>query len=189
MKTTKLLLAALIAITTSCAPNAKKINDKNIKGKTAAAMPNDGQDSQESTSDHQAYINFSALATDNSKHELSEYIQTGKYTIIDFWASWCGPCRAAIPHMRNIYNNYNDRLNIIAVSLDQEEDAWRDAVAQEKMEWTQLWAADNMDDISNKYQIQAIPFIILINDEGKIISASHSPQDIDNILEQSLKLN
>ena len=68
------------------------------------------------------------LIPEGVEHRLSEFTVGDKYVMVDFWASWCGPCRAAIPHVRELYNKYSDRVNFIAVSLDKEEDAWRKAM-------------------------------------------------------------
>lgn len=190
--TTKMLLAAVIAACTSCTQGNKSQggNTGNDAQETADTTHGGRHANKQSDNGSLKYPDFTALATDNSEHRLSEYIKPGKYAMIDFWASWCGPCRAAIPHVRSIYKKYGGRLNIIAVSLDRKESAWREAMEQEQMEWPQLWAADEMaEDISRAYRIKGIPYMLLINGTGEIVFAGHDPQQIDALLEEIFKDN
>lgn len=134
------------------------------------------------------YIDFTAYSRDKSEHKVSEYIKPGQYAMIDFWASWCGPCRAAIPHVREINNAYAGKINVISVSLDSKESAWTQALDDENMEWTQLWAPQDMaETVSAAYGITGIPHIVLINDKGGVIYMGHNPQEVSMILESLLK--
>ncbi len=97
----------------------------------------------------------------------------GKYTIIDFWASWCKPCRMENPNVVAVYNKYHDKgLNIISVSLDKAEmkDKWIQAIADDKMDWyhvsnLQFW----QDPIAGQYGVRAIPATFLLDENGIII--------------------
>ncbi len=97
----------------------------------------------------------------------------GKYTIIDFWASWCKPCRMENPNVVNVYNKYHDKgLNIISVSLDKAEqkDKWIQAIKDDKMDWyhvsnLQFW----QDPIAQKYNVRSIPATFLVDENGVII--------------------
>ena len=107
--------------------------------------------------------------------------------MIDFWASWCGPCRAAIPHVRELYKKYGDKVEFIAVSLDSSEAPWRKAMDHEKMEWTQLWAdKSHSEGVVKPYQISGIPFIMLLDPQGRIVHAGHNPDAVTAILEKTL---
>ena len=98
----------------------------------------------------------------------------GKYTIVDFWASWCGPCRRENPNVVNVYNEYHDKgLNIISVSLDKpgQEARWKRAITQDKMDWyhvsnLQFW----QDPIPRSYGVRAIPATFLLDENGVIIA-------------------
>ncbi|MCM1297333.1 MAG: AhpC/TSA family protein, partial [Muribaculaceae bacterium] len=70
------------------------------------------------------FIDFEVDELQGKKSRLNDFVGKGKYTLIDFWASWCGPCRAAIPHLRELNNKYENRLDIISVSTDSEEADW-----------------------------------------------------------------
>lgn len=92
----------------------------------------------------------------------------GKYTLIDFWASWCGPCRKEIPNLKKVYADYRDKgLQLIGVSLDNSDAAWRKAVEEEQLDYLQL---NDPKNITGKlYNYSGIPFIILISPEGIIL--------------------
>lgn len=97
----------------------------------------------------------------------------GKYTIIDFWASWCRPCRVENPNVVNVYNQYHSKgLNIISVSLDKadQKDKWIQAIKDDKMDWyhishLEFWS----DPIAAQYNVRAIPATFLLDENGMII--------------------
>jgi len=97
----------------------------------------------------------------------------GKYTIIDFWASWCRPCRMENPNVVAVYNKYHDKgLNIISVSLDRpgQKERWIKAIADDNMDWyhvsnLKFW----QDPIAKQYNIRSIPTTFLLDENGKII--------------------
>ena len=91
----------------------------------------------------------------------------GNYLLIDFWASWCQPCRASFPFVANLYKEFKDKgLAILGVSLDRDEKAWRKAVAAENCPWTQVW--DQKGEVAHSYAIKAIPMFLLIDPEGRV---------------------
>jgi peroxiredoxin len=114
---------------------------------------------------------FSAPSPDGKIISLKETL--GKYTIIDFWASWCRPCRAENPNVVRVYNKYHDKgLNIISVSLDKagQAERWKQAIKDDKMDWyhvsnLQFW----QDPIAKQYGVRSIPATFLLDEEGKII--------------------
>lgn len=114
---------------------------------------------------------FSAPGPDGKNIALSETL--GKYTIIDFWASWCKPCRVENPNVVKVYKKYHDKgLNIISVSLDKAEqkDKWLQAIKDDDMDWfhvsnLQFWN----DPIAQKYSVRSIPATFLLDENGVII--------------------
>ena len=95
----------------------------------------------------------------------------GKITIIDFWASWCGPCRQENPNVVALYNEYHSKgLNIIGVSLDTNAAKWKEAIAKDKLAWTQISNLKGWEDpIAKQYQIEGIPATLLLDEKGMII--------------------
>ena len=85
------------------------------------------------------FIDRELSAPDGSKKKISDFVKPGCTTLIEFWASWCNPCRVEIPHMRNTYNKYHPKgLNIVSISIDSDPKNWHQAMEEEKMPWGQL---------------------------------------------------
>ncbi|WP_432411036.1 redoxin domain-containing protein [Rasiella sp. SM2506] len=114
---------------------------------------------------------FSAKTPEGTDLALSDAL--GKYTIIDFWASWCKPCRIENPNVVKVYEKYHDKgLNIISVSLDRQgqEDRWKQAITDDNMDW---YHVSNLmfwqDPIAKQYSVRSIPATFLLDENGTII--------------------
>ncbi|MBW1299098.1 redoxin domain-containing protein [Aquimarina litoralis] len=113
---------------------------------------------------------FSAPNPEGKMLSLKESM--GKITIIDFWASWCKPCRAENPNVVRVYNKYHDKgLNIIGVSLDRKKDHWTTAIDQDNLEWNHVshlkfW----QDPIAKAYGVRSIPATFIIDEKGNVIA-------------------
>lgn len=96
----------------------------------------------------------------------------GKVTVIDFWASWCQPCRKENPKMVALYKEFHSQgLNVIGVSLDKDADAWKKAIADDKLEWNQVSNLKHWEDpIAATYGIESIPATIVLDASGKIVA-------------------
>lgn len=109
---------------------------------------------------------FSLNTRDGKIISLSDY--KGKYLLIDFWASWCGPCRKMIPEVKKIYKAFHSKgLEVLNVSLDAKEKDWLKAIDKEQMPWAQVRDTKNVSKIFN---ITGIPDMFLIDKEGKILA-------------------
>lgn len=112
----------------------------------------------------------------------------GKILVIDFWASWCGPCRQEIPHMKEIYEIYKNKgVEFLAVSVDKGTKEWEQAMSQEGMTWPQVIAPNSGKEIMQMYQFSGIPFIILLDKEGRIVAKHLRGKDIEKEIEKLLK--
>ncbi|WP_298354085.1 TlpA disulfide reductase family protein [uncultured Dokdonia sp.] len=115
---------------------------------------------------------FSAKTPEGKELSLSDAL--GKYTIIDFWASWCRPCRMENPNVVNVYNQYHDKgLNIISVSLDRpgQDARWKKAIKDDKMDWYHVSNLNYWQDpIPRSYGVRAIPATFLLDENGVIIA-------------------
>lgn len=130
---------------------------------------------------------FTLLKRDSSKFTLSS--MRGKYVMIDFWASWCHPCRQAIPHWKSVYTKYHDKgFDILSVSDDSQWKLWKAAMDVEKMPWNQVcdeFPVKNMPaKVGSLYMTHYIPFYVLLDKEGKILVYSGDEAKIDKKLEE-----
>lgn len=110
----------------------------------------------------------------------------GKYVLIDFWASWCGPCRAENPNVLKAYNNYKDKnFTVVGISLDDKGDNWKKAVKDDGMPWTQLSDLKGWkNEVSTYYGIMGIPSTLLIDPQGKIIAKNLRGEILNKKLEE-----
>jgi thiol-disulfide isomerase/thioredoxin len=93
----------------------------------------------------------------------------GKYVLIDFWASWCGPCRQAIPKVKALYEKYKDKdFDVVSISIDDNKKAWAKAMEEEGMQWRQLLSPDKNATMKN-FLFSGVPTIYLIDKQGKIV--------------------
>ena len=94
----------------------------------------------------------------------------GKYLLIDFWASWCGPCRQAIPKVKELYNEFKPSgFEVVSVSIDDSKAAWEKAMKEENMPWEQL-LSNNKEETMKTFQFGGIPTLYLIDPDGNIIN-------------------
>jgi thiol-disulfide isomerase/thioredoxin len=92
----------------------------------------------------------------------------GKYVLIDFWASWCGPCKASFPYVKELYQQYrSDKFEILGISIDQHKTAWLNELEKQQLPWPQLLDTKNVS--VNSFAVTAVPTAYLISPEGKII--------------------
>ena len=136
------------------------------------------------------FIDFEAEAPDGTKHHLSEYAGHGQYVLIDFWASWCGPCVASFPFMKQVYADYKDHgLQIVGVSCDKDRNAWLKALDKHQLPWTALLSPAGKGDALGLYGVSGIPNVILIAPDGKIIATDIEGKELKAKLEEIYTTN
>ena len=130
--------------------------------------------------------NFTAPNLDGNPQGL--YATLGKYTLVDFWASWCGPCRVESPKLVEAYNLYKDKgLAILSVSLDKNDKSWRKAIENDNLNWNHVSNLKRWEDpIAALYGVTSIPQLFLLDENGQVIARDHYIGDILPILESNL---
>lgn len=129
------------------------------------------------------YIDCEFYNLDGELVRLSSVIPKGRYVMLEFWASWCGPCRGEIPHLKHVRKAYPD-FDIISISLDEKHDVWKQVLKEEKMDWTQL--RDNgfqQGHAFNDYRVTGIPCCIILDPEGRFCKVNMRGAYLDAFLQ------
>ncbi|MBO9730640.1 MAG: AhpC/TSA family protein [Chitinophaga sp.] len=118
---------------------------------------------------------------------LSDY--KGKYVLIDFWASWCAPCRAQNPYLKAAYEKFKDKnFTILSVSADEKKDKWLQAMEEDKQPWTQVCDLKaSMSPVALDYHVIAIPVNYLVGPDGKIVGMGYMNERLEQKLAELLK--
>lgn len=129
---------------------------------------------------------FAIQSIDNKTIKLSDY--KGKYVLLDFWASWCAPCREENPNVVKAFNKYKDKnFTILGISLDKDKTAWAQAIKQDGLTWAHASELNDFEGATVKlYQVESIPSSFLIDPNGKIISRNLRGDELDQFLSKTL---
>ena len=132
---------------------------------------------------------FTLNDTEGNPVKFSEVYPKNKVTMIDFWASWCGPCRNFNPTLTKIYAKYNKKgFGILGVSFDKDKDKWLEAIKADKLVWQHVSDLKFWDCEAGKlYNIMSIPQSYFVDSEGKILLASPTHDQIESFLAEYLK--
>lgn len=129
---------------------------------------------------------FKAITPEGDELALEEAL--GKYTLVDFWAAWCMPCRKENPNIVKVYNKYHEKgFNVLGVSLDKSKEAWLEAIKKDGLPWNQI---SNLrfwnDPIAKKYNIRAIPANFLLDQDGVIVDKDLRGPNLEKKIEELL---
>jgi peroxiredoxin len=137
----------------------------------------------------QAVPNFTLPNEKDSLITLSEFCKGKKLVLIDFWASWCKPCRRENPNVVAAYSKYKSKgLDIISVSLDETKNNWVEAIKTDKLTWTNVSDLKYWDsEVAKLYQVQSIPTNFLVDSTGKLIAQDLRGIELQARLDELLK--
>ena len=137
----------------------------------------------------QRFLDLEEADTEGNMHKLSEYVGQGKWVLVDFWASWCGPCKAEMPNVVAAYNQYHDKgFEIVGLSFDQEKDPWVKAIAEWQMPWTHLSDLKYWKTVAAEvYSVNSIPDNLLIDPEGIVVARGLRGEALAKKLAESIK--
>lgn len=113
---------------------------------------------------------------------LSSVLPKDDYAMVEFWASWCGPCRAEIPHLKQLREKF-PHFNIVSISIDEDSEAWKKALKEEKMNWLQLNDNEGIGGVvSTKYRIDGVPACFIVDKDMRIVQADARGMRLDKFV-------
>ena len=150
-----LLCSCTSAVFVSCSSKSKN--------QATSAIPQD---------DGLQYIDFEMETPDGKLVKVSDFVSKNKYTLIDFWASWCGPCHGEMPTIVKAYDEFHSKgLEIVGVSLDIDKTDWVKAISEMNMLWPQMSDLKGWESAGAQlYGVRSIPANVLVNQQGKIVA-------------------
>jgi peroxiredoxin len=167
-------------------PYFVKFTGNALKGPYAAALDKAINDAKLGAVGSMA-IDFTQKDVNGKPVSLSSF--KGKYVLLDFWASWCGPCRQENPNVVRVYNRYKAKnFTVLGISLDQEKSRWLEAIKADGLAWTQLSDLKYWNNsVAQMYKIQSIPANMLIDPTGRIVGKNLRGAELEEMLKSIFK--
>lgn len=139
----------------------------------------------ELTAEGQPFVDFTLKAEDGSEQKLSDYVGRGEYVLVDFWASWCGPCRREMPTVKEIFTKYKDQgLKVLGVAVNDEVKDAKAAIEEMGIEWPVIFDIQGLTlDI---YGISGIPHLILFAPDGTIVSRGARGDGLKAVVDEAM---
>lgn len=173
-----ILAAALAAGLAAC--TQKPAGGTAPPATATTAAPGDSAAAADTAADGEQYTDFEMPNMAGTPVRLSSYVSRNRYTLIDFWASWCGPCRREMPTVVKAYNTFHGKgLEVVGVSLDQDRQAWQQAVGDLGMAWPQLSDLRGWECAAAQlYKVHSIPSSLLVDQQGRIVARDLRGDDL-----------
>lgn len=141
----------------------------------------------EATSEGKPFVSFDVTLEDGTVTRLSEYVGRGKYTIVDFWASWCPWCIAEVPYLKAVYRKYvGPQFNMVGVDVADSMDKAKAAIAEHGIDWPQVYSKDRVN--GTYYGSRGIPLIILFGPDGTILRRDLRCEEIEEAVATYISL-
>ena len=139
----------------------------------------------ELTAEGQPFADFTFTAEDGTEQKLSDYVGHGEYVLVDFWASWCGPCRREMPTIKEIYTKYKDQgLTVLGVAVNDEVADTQKAIEDMGIEWPVI--SDVQGATLDIYGISGIPYLVLFVPDGTIVSRGARGEGLKAIVDEAM---
>ena len=137
----------------------------------------------------QKFLDLEEADPDGNMHKLSEYVGQGKWVLVDFWASWCGLCKAEMPNVVNAYKKFHDKgFEVVGLSFDREKDPWVKAITEWEMPWIHLSDLKYWKTVaSDVYNVNSIPDNLLIDPDGTVVARCLRGEDLEAKLAEIFK--
>ena len=183
-----LALATVLAFAScNCKKNgecAKAQAEQQVADTTNATTQDETQ-----ANDGSKFIDFTVPALDGKQVKLADVVAKNKITMVDFWASWCGPCRMEMPNVVEAYKQFHNKgLEIVGVSLDESKEDWAAAVKDMGMNWIQTSDLKGWEcEAARLYGVRGIPACVLINQKGEIVGRDLRAEELLARLAELLK--
>lgn len=171
----------------ACQQNKDKAPKDNAHG-NSTIVQSDSTATEDSINTDNKLIEFTMNDINGNNVTIMDEVVKYKITIIDFWASWCGPCRAEMPNLVRLYAEQKDNgLGIIGISLDNDHSNWENAIKKDGITWLQLSDLQGWDNAAARmYNVNSIPHTIVVDANGTIIAEGLRGEELDTFIKQNL---
>lgn len=144
---------------------------------------------EKNTKEGNKFVDLEMKSPEGEVVKLSDLVSQNKLVVVDFWASWCGPCRAATPELINIYNEYKDKgVQFVGISLDTSLDEWKESIAELSIPWIQMsdlrgWSSAGAEE----YVVRGVPHLMVISQDGTILKRGINKDELKEFLKETFK--